>query len=105
MCKINAMVKHIVCFKLKSPSPELLGKTRDILLSMKGKVPMLRSIEVGIDELHTPRSSDLVLITAFDSMKDLEEYQKDAYHCDVVKTHMHSVSESSVAVDFTITSV
>ena len=32
----------------------------------------------------------------------LEEYQKDSYHCSVVKTHMHKVRESSVAIDFEI---
>lgn len=43
------MIKHIVCFKLKNDSIELRNKTRDILLSMKGRVPMLLDLEVGID--------------------------------------------------------
>ena len=34
--------------------------------------------------------------------KALEDYQKDAYHCDVVKKHMHSVTKTSVAIDFEI---
>ena len=43
------MLKHVVAFKLKAPTPALLEETRRILLSMEGKVPMLRSIEVGVD--------------------------------------------------------
>ena len=35
------MIKHVVCFKLAKPSEELLKKTKEILLSMKGNVPML----------------------------------------------------------------
>ncbi len=50
------MIKHIVCFKLSDNSEEMLNKTKDILLSMNGKVPMLRGIEVGVDFLHSPRS-------------------------------------------------
>jgi hypothetical protein len=96
------MVKHIVCFKLKQPDALLLGQTRNILESMKGQVPMLRSIEVGIDALHSNRSYDIVLITSFDSFEDLAEYQNDAYHCSVVKKHMHAISESSVAVDYSL---
>lgn len=33
---------------------------------------------------------------------DLENYQNDPYHCTVVKTYMHSVRESSIAVDYEI---
>ena len=49
------MIKHIVCFKLKDPSREECEKARDTLLSMKGNVPLIRSIEVGIDFLHSER--------------------------------------------------
>ena len=30
----------------------------------------------------------------------LEEYQKDEYHCSVVKTFMHNHTTASVAVDY-----
>lgn len=96
------MIKHIVCFKLKDNSIEECEKARDVLLSMKGNVPLLRDIEVGIDELHSGRSYDLILQVTLDSMEALEAYQNDSYHCSVVKTHMHAVRESSVAIDYTI---
>ena len=96
------MIKHVVCFKLQEPSCELLKKTKEILLSMKGNVPMLRDIEVGVDFLHSPRSYDIILIVTLDSKEDLDKYQNDPYHCDVVKRHMHSVASSSIALDFEI---
>ncbi|MFR2503620.1 MAG: Dabb family protein, partial [Coprobacillus cateniformis] len=49
------MIKHIVCFKLKDNSLENCQKTYDILMSMKGKVEMLKDIQVGIDFLHSER--------------------------------------------------
>ncbi len=96
------MIKHIVCFRLKDNSEAECLKTKEILLSMKGNVPMLRGIEVGTDFLHSERSYDVVLQVVLDNAEDLDAYQNDPYHCSVVKTHMHSVSESSIAIDYVI---
>ena len=94
------MIKHIVCFKLKEgESPE---KAKEVLLSMKGNVPMLIDIEVGLDLLHSARSYDVILQVTIKDMKTLEEYQQDAYHVSVVKKHMHAVVEKSVAIDYDI---
>lgn len=94
------MIKHTVCFKLKDNSPEECNKAAQILRSMNGNVELLRGIEVGVDFLHSPRSYDIILQVLLDDEKALEEYQNDEYHCSVVKKHMHSVAESSVAIDF-----
>ena len=94
------MIKHIVCFKLKDNSPEQCKKAADVLLSMKGNVELLRDIEVGVDFLHSQRSYDVVLQVVLDDARALEEYQQDSYHCDVVKKHMHAVTETSVAIDY-----
>ena len=94
------MIKHIVCFKLKDNSPEQCKKAADVLLSMKGNVELLRDIEVGVDFLHSQRSYDVVLQVVLDDARALEEYQQDSYHCDVVKKHMHAVTETSIAIDY-----
>ena len=95
------MLRHIVCFKLKDNSPEECQKAKDVLMSMKGKVPMIKQIEVGIDFLHSERSYDIILQVTLEK-SELDNYQNDPYHCSVVKKHMHSVRESSVAVDYEI---
>ena len=69
------MVRHIVMFKLKDNSPQSLEKAKEVLLSMKGNVSLLRGIEVGIDFLRSERSYDVVLITDFDTREDLALYQ------------------------------
>ena len=92
------MIKHVVCFKLKEG--ESKEKAKEVLLSMKGKVPTIRSIEVGIDELHSARSYDIILEVLLDDFDALKEYQADEYHCSVVKKHMHAVRESSISIDF-----
>ena len=96
------MIKHIVCFKLKDNSLENCEKAKEVLLSMQGNVPQLRSIEVGIDFLHSDRSYDLILQVTLDDADALAAYQNDPYHCDVVKKHMHAVCAASVAIDYEI---
>lgn len=96
------MIKHTVCFKLKDNSEEMLNKTVQVLRSMEGNVPMLKGIEVGKDFLGSARSYDIILTVTLDNAEALDAYQQDDYHCNVVKKHMHSVIEASVAIDYEI---
>ncbi len=94
------MIKHIVCFKLKDRSKESCEKAAEIFRSMEGKVPQIKSIQVGVDFLHSQRSYDIILETTFESTEALKDYQNDSYHCDVVKKYIHSVQEASISVDY-----
>lgn len=94
------MIKHVVCFKLKNR--EDVDKAKEVLLSMKGNVPQIIDMEVGVDFLHSERSYDLMLTVILKDKVDLKNYQNDPYHCSVVKTYMHSVREGSIAVDYEI---
>ncbi len=94
------MIKHIVCFKLKDNTQENVTKAAEVLASMDGNVPMIRDMEIGTDFLHSPRSYDIILQVTLEDETALDAYQNDPYHCNTVKTHMHAVCESSVAVDY-----
>jgi len=94
------MITHIVLFKLADPSPENLATTRDKLLSMQGKIAQLRHLEAGIDLIRSERSYDIALLTKFDSLSDLQEYQIHPYHAGEVIPHMKSVCSSIVAADY-----
>ena len=94
------MIKHVVCFKLNENESPLTAK--EVLLSMKGNVPMLKGIEVGIDELRSQRSYDVMLTVLLDDFDALKDYQVDPYHCGVVKKHMHAVTEKSISMDYTL---
>lgn len=93
------MVKHIVCFKLKDYTPQKAEYARNLLLTMRGRVPEIRELFAGVDFLHSERSYDLILEVTVDDRAALERYQQDPYHCGTIKPHMHAVRESSVAVD------
>lgn len=96
------MVKHIVCYTFADNSPENLSKAKEVLLSMVGVVTEIADIEVGIDILHSPRSYDLCLTVVFDSLEKMAAYQRNQYHCQVVKKFMHEQTTSSVSVDYYI---
>jgi len=94
------MITHIVFFKLNEPSAANISGTRDRLLSMWGRIPELRSLEVGTDLLRTERSYDLALVARFDSLADLQAYQIHPLHAGEVVPHVKSVCSSILAVDY-----
>lgn len=94
------MIKHVVCFKLIDSSEKSKLLTKEMLLSMIGNVKLFTDIEVGTDFLQSARSYDVILITSFKSKEDLDAYQVDEYHKNVVKPFMHARVIASVAVDF-----
>ncbi len=94
------MIKHVVCFKLADNSAKNCEQTKQVLESMRGKVPTAKEVTVNIDELKSPRSFDIMIEVLVDNWEALEEYQNDPYHCEVVKKHMQAVSKQSVALDF-----
>ena len=96
------MIKHIVCLKIKEEYKNRIEEAKNTLLSMKGRVPTVIDINVGIDLLHSERSYDIILEVILESMEQLEIYQKDLYHCTVVKPLMHEIRSASVAVDYEV---
>lgn len=93
------MITHIVLFELASPSRENTDETAAILRSMEGRIPELASIEVGADELSTPRSFHLALTTRHESWAAYETYQAHPIHQEVL-AHMKRVISRAVAVDY-----
>lgn len=96
------MIAHIVLFKLKESTPENAKAVREMLLSMNGKLPMLRHLEVGTDVIRSERSYDVALYTRFDSLTDLQSYQVHTYHADTVVPFMKASCSSIVAADYEI---
>ena len=94
------MITHIVFFKLRDPSPLNISKTIDKLLSMSGKIPGIKSLEVGADVLHSERSYDIALTARFDALADLQAYQVHSFHAGEVVPHVKSVCSSIIAVDY-----
>jgi len=96
------MFTHIVFFKLNEPTEENIKKAKNILMGMEGNIPQLKSVEVGVDVLHSERSYDLALITKFDSLDVMNEYQVHPYHVNEVLKYIRPMAKASVTVDYEI---
>lgn len=94
------MFTHIVFFELVNK--EQVNEARDILLSMEGKIPELKGLEVGVDVLHTERSYDLALVTRFDSLGDMKVYAISEYHVNEVLKYLKPMLKSSKVVDYQV---
>jgi len=92
------MFRHIVCFKFKESEKHRTHEARERLEALTA-ISCVRHLEVGLDEKHSARSCDLVLITDFDTREDYETYDTHPLH-QPVRAFMHSVYESSVSADF-----
>lgn len=96
------MIAHIVLFKLNSPTAENTEAVKNMLLSMNGKLPMLRHLEVGVDVIRSERSHDVALYSKFDNLADLQAYQIHPYHADTVVPFMKANCASIVAADYEV---
>ena len=94
------MFTHIVFFKLNDPTEEDITKAKNILMAMEGNIPQLKSVEVGVDVIHSERSYDLALITKFDSLDAMNEYQVHPYHVNEVLKYLRPMSKVSATVDY-----
>lgn len=76
------MVRHIVMWKLRDKADAPMLKAR--LEAMRGRIPGLLHIEVGIDFLASEQSADLVLVADLESRAALDAYQAHPVHQEVV---------------------
>lgn len=90
---------HVVMFKLRERTAEAAAPLVQLLRSMEGQIPQLRGIEVGLNIVESTRAYDIVLITRFDNLADMEAYQVHPLH-QSVSAQMRAASEAVAAVDF-----
>lgn len=91
------MVINNLLLKLKERSPENIGKARDVLLNMKGKIGELKDLKVEVNIRPGASSYDILMIATFSSMRDLEAYLVHPIHIEVSK-YIASVLENSASV-------
>jgi len=93
-------VVHIVMFRFKEENKEAnIVRVKEMLEALPEKIPSLRSMEVGVDFLHSERSMDLVLTSTFDDREGLDAYRVHPAHVEVVNV-IKEVSEESRVVDY-----
>ena len=90
------MIQHIVMWKFKPGTEAEQREFLDGLRGLYGVIPQIRAQEVG--ENIVPGNYDAVLISAFDSLEDLEAYKTDPRHVKV-SALCKAIRTDRVAVD------
>jgi quinol monooxygenase YgiN len=78
------MVKHIVMWNVKGASPDEkdLGilKLRTAFEGIRGKIPGMLHLEIGVDHSHVDYACDVVLYSEFESQQALDAYTTHPEH-------------------------
>ncbi len=98
------MVKHVVMFSFKESDEKTAAEhaqtVKKMGLALLGTIESLKSIEMGINEVESNKSHDLVLISTFDDYDGLKAYDAHPEHQKVVEYIKAHFTERH-AVDFT----
>ena len=73
------MIRHVVMWKFKESAEgrsrrENMELVKERLLALPALIPQIKRLEVSFDFKGSEFSSDLMLLTEFDSREDLESY-------------------------------
>jgi hypothetical protein len=98
------MIKHIVIWHLKDFAEGNYRKTNAELVKQKlealrGRIPGMVAIEVGIDVSRSESSGDIALYSEFSGQEALEAYQKHPEHL-AIKDFIGAVTLQRKVVDY-----
>ncbi|MBN1986615.1 MAG: Dabb family protein [Prolixibacteraceae bacterium] len=97
------MINHVVLFKLNSYSKQekqaVIAELKAALEGLKEKIEELKYIEVGVNYELDAKSYDLVLISHFESLEDLDRYRVHPEHLKVVE-RIGETTSARAAVDY-----
>jgi len=98
------VIKHIVMWKLKpeAEGADALANARRIqaeLEALRGRIPGMLAIEVGLDVERSAAAYDVVLYSEFESKAALAAYQAHPEHAKVA-AFIGKVRQERVVVDY-----
>ena len=94
------MLQHYVFLKYREgTSGAHVQAFCERMRALPASIPMVRHLEIGLDELHDARSWDLVLIMRFESVETLRAYQTHDAHRAVMAFNQPFVADVA-SVDF-----
>src|ERR1051326_2570077 len=97
------MLQHYVFLKYRDgTNAQHIDAFCERMHALRGTIAEIQHLEIGRDELHDPRSWDLVLIMEFASVEALRTYQGHRAHLDVLAFNQPFVANVA-SVDFTPT--
>jgi hypothetical protein len=98
------MLHHIVLFKLSETAgsnqrEKNRQEVRRRLEELPSRIDVIRSLEVGLNIVQQERAFDVVLISTFDNLEDLEKYRVHPAHQEFV-AFVSRIREQAASVDY-----
>ncbi len=98
------MIKHIVMWNVRGDTPEdkaqAIAQVQRSFESLRGLIPGLLKLEIGVDTSRIDYACDVVLYTEFDNQASLDAYAGHAEH-HRVKNELEGLRIARHQVDFT----
>jgi len=100
------MIKHVVMWEFKdfaegTDKESNIKKAEQKIMELEDLVDVINFIEVGINLNESEAAYDLVLLSEFETLDDLDEYQNHPDHVKV-KEFVKKVVDKRVVVDYEI---
>ena len=100
------MIKHVVMIKLKDYPAAMerkmkLDNIKAELDALPSKISEIKFYEVGINIAVSPVAYDIVLISEFENMKDLNTYREHTEHKRVLDI-IAEAKNSSIVTDYVV---
>jgi len=100
---IDQTIKHIVMWKVRGDTREERRNAalflKDRFESLKGRIPGMQRIEVGLDTSGVDYACDVVLYTEFDTQESLDAYATHPEHMRV-KGELGDLRTARYQVDY-----
>ena len=93
------MVRHIVFLKLEDNYAANKKVVQERIMSMQGKIDVLKHLEVGINFSPEERAFDLALVSDFDNKEGLNAYAINPLHLEVI-SFLKSIHTVTKVVDY-----
>ncbi len=96
------MVKHVVMWKMKEGQNDTMIKKamKENLEALNGEIKEIKSL-VFYTDLEETSTHDVILVSEFESMEDLQSYAKNPKHVHVAETYIKPYVENRVCADYT----
>ena len=100
------MIKHIVMWKFKdfaegATKQENILKVKSMLEALPGKIDFIRKMQVNVNVNPKEGMYDAVLISAFDSLEDVEKYRVHPEH-KKISSFVALIREGRASVDYEV---
>ncbi len=100
------MIKHIVMWNLRGDTPQdkarSIEQVKSAFASLRGKIPGMTHLEIGVDSSRIDYACDVVLYSEFESQAALDaygvhpEHQRVKQELDGVRIARHQVDFSTI---------